>query len=192
LRKRMLACRNALSPQDWISLGGLIQARVLKHPCYLAAGSVALYSAMDKEVDTCALMKYSFQQRKKVFYPKLTGNALPSFARLHSEVDLIAGRYGIPEPTGEDHWTKQAGENLLVLVPGLVFDGRGYRLGRGSGWYDRALQWLGDRAVGIGLAYDFQVVDRLPEQAWDRRVHHVITESRVICCGDTPRPEVFR
>jgi 5-formyltetrahydrofolate cyclo-ligase len=71
---------------------------------------------------------------------------------------------------------------LVVFVPGVVFDLCGNRLGRGGGWYDRILAQL-NRGVFVGLAYDFQVVEKLAAEEWDRKVHFVITENRVIDCG---------
>jgi 5-formyltetrahydrofolate cyclo-ligase len=54
-------------------------------------------------------------------------------------------------------------------------------LGRGGGWYDRLLARLS--GIFIGLAYEFQLVKKLPAEKWDRKVHYIITENRVIDCG---------
>ena len=67
----------------------------------------------------------------------------------------------------------------MFLVPGVAFTPCGVRLGRGVGWYDRALG-RHPRGIRIGLAYGFQVVPRLPEAPWDVRMHAVVTESRSI------------
>jgi 5-formyltetrahydrofolate cyclo-ligase len=77
-------------------------------------------------------------------------------------------------------------EGLIVFVPGLAFDLHGNRLGRGKGWYDRALASLGGQARFIALAFEFQIVDEVPTDSWDRKVHHIITERRIIDCGDLP------
>ncbi len=192
LRRAALTRRSALAPQTWLCWSRLIQAKILERPQYLAASSVALYSPVHNEVETRAILSHAFRHQKKVFYPKLSGNDSQVFARVRSVGDFIVGRYRIPEPAGEVRLTDADCEGLAVIIPGLIFDCRGYRLGRGGGWYDRALRWLGHRSYFVGLAYEFQVVDRLPEQPWDQKVHCVITESRVIDCGDTPQPEVSR
>jgi len=80
--------------------------------------------------------------------------------------------------------TKQRG--MVVFLPGLVFDSLGNRLGRGIGWYDRLLKTMGKGAVFVALAYEFQMVDEVPTEAWDEKVDYVITEKRVIDCGGTP------
>lgn len=70
----------------------------------------------------------------------------------------------------------------VVLLPGLAVDGRGMRLGRGGGSYDRVLARL-DRAgtdpALVVLLYDTEVVDRVPEEPHDRPVHAVVTPSGV-------------
>jgi len=68
---------------------------------------------------------------------------------------------------------------VLFLVPGVAFDARGVRLGRGIGWYDRALE-RHPRSIRVGLAYGFQVVSRLPEAPWDVRMHAIVTEAGLI------------
>jgi 5-formyltetrahydrofolate cyclo-ligase len=192
LRQAARSRRSALAPQTWLCWSRLIQARVLELPQYLAATSVALYSPVDNEVETRAILDHALRQRKKIFYPKHSGKDFPMFIRVFSEGDFIAGPYGISEPAGNVRLTDADREGLAVIVPGLVFDRRGYRLGRGGGWYDRALCWLGQRGFIVGLAYEFQVVDRLPERSWDQKVNYVISESSVIDCGDAPQPEVSR
>ncbi|MGH7795517.1 MAG: 5-formyltetrahydrofolate cyclo-ligase [Candidatus Binatia bacterium] len=190
LRGAALSRRNALSPATCFSWSGLIQVKAIGFPQYQAARSIALYCAVGNEVETRAIRDHAFRHRKKVFCPKFSGADLSVFVELNSEASLIAGGFGVPEPAGDDRLSPADGESLIVFVPGVLFDSLGNRLGRGGGWYDRALQWLGNRGVFIGLAYDCQVVDRLPAQAWDQKVHYVITESRVIDCGLALRPRL--
>lgn len=192
LRRMAQSRRRALTSQTWLCWSRLIQAKAIERPQYLAAASVALYSPVDNEVDTRTIMKHALGSRKKVYYPRLSGTVVPVFARVHSEDDFICGPHGVPEPVGDIRLTGADFENLVVIVPGLVFDRRGYRLGRGGGWYDRALALLGERVCSLGLAYEFQIMDRLPQRSWDQKVDYVITESRLIGCGQVLQPEVSR
>jgi 5-formyltetrahydrofolate cyclo-ligase len=72
----------------------------------------------------------------------------------------------------------------MVFIPGLAFDLEGNRLGRGRGFFDRFLKRLGERVPYVALAYDFQIMEGLPVEKWDERVHHIITEKRIIDCGN--------
>jgi 5-formyltetrahydrofolate cyclo-ligase len=67
----------------------------------------------------------------------------------------------------------------VFLIPGVAFDVRGVRLGRGQGWYDRTLSSCSG-AVRVGLAYELQVVAAVPEEAWDMRMHALATEARLL------------
>ena len=70
----------------------------------------------------------------------------------------------------------------LVLVPALAFDPAGRRLGYGAGFFDRLLKKTS--ALRVGLAFDLQIADRLPEEANDCRVEVIITEKRTIVCSE--------
>jgi 5-formyltetrahydrofolate cyclo-ligase len=192
LRRRAQSHRRALPSHTWFCWSRLIQAQTLEQPQYLAANSVVLYSPVDNEVDTRAIMEHALSSRKKVYYPVLRGTEVPEFAQVYSQNDFIRGPYGIPEPAGDVRLKDADCERLALIVPGLVFDRRGYRLGRGRGWYDRALAWIGQRACSFGLAFEFQLVDRLPERSWDQKLDCVITETEVISCGNVPQLEVSR
>jgi 5-formyltetrahydrofolate cyclo-ligase len=182
LRSAALARRSSLPPETCLSSSRSIQAKAIELPFYLAARSVALYCAVGNEVDTRPLIDHALCHGKKVFCPRSARGDSAFFVRLNSEADLCVGRSGVPEPTG-DAWMSAADiENLVVMVPGVLFDLQGNRLGRGGGWYDRALQWLGEKGLFVGLAYEWQVVVQLPAEVWDQRVHYLITESRVIDC----------
>ena len=105
--------------------------------------------------------------------------------QISSPTELRAERSKIPEPLGVNALSLEGEgnlQNLIVFVPGVAFDLRGHRLGRGSGWYDRILAPLKDQGIFVGLAYDFQVVDQLATETWDQQVHYVITEKRIIDC----------
>ena len=70
----------------------------------------------------------------------------------------------------------------LVIVPGIVFDKKGHRIGYGYGYYDRFLKLLGKNVKKIGFAFEFQLVDKIPEEQHDVPMDVVITEKRVLEC----------
>ncbi|HWP23494.1 MAG TPA: 5-formyltetrahydrofolate cyclo-ligase [Candidatus Binatia bacterium] len=183
LRRQALSRRASLSPDCCLEWSQLVQARALELPEYLGAESVVLYWPVQNEVDTLRIRDQAFREGKKLFYPKLDVPGGPAFARVLSVADFRPGRLGIAEPTGELLTEPAEHGRLIVFVPGLLFDREGHRLGRGGGWYDRALQKLAGRSVFVGLAYDFQIVEGLPAASWDRKVHRIVTQSQVIDCG---------
>jgi 5-formyltetrahydrofolate cyclo-ligase len=182
LRSAALSRRDSLAPADSFLWSGLIQAQALDLQQYLASRSVALYSPVRNEVDTGAILAHALDNDKKVFYPRTSNTDGPGFYRVFSPTELTRGRFGIPEPLELHPLSAADKDGLVVFVPGVVFDLCGNRLGRGGGWYDRILAQL-NRGVFVGLAYDFQVVQKLAAEEWDRKVHFVITENRVIDCG---------
>jgi 5-formyltetrahydrofolate cyclo-ligase len=182
LRGAALSRRSSLSRANCALWSRSIQKRALKLPQYLAARSVALYSSAHNEVDTEAILQDALAAGREVYFPKLN-RVGPEFVRIFSKADLTAGRFGIAEPAGTNRLSLEDCAGLSVFIPGVLFDRRGYRLGRGGGWYDRALAQFGNRAVFIGLAYEVQIVDSLPAESWDQKVHYVITENKVIECA---------
>jgi len=187
LRSAALSRRASMTPADSFLWSSLIQARALELPQYLASRSVALYSPVQNEVDTKAIQRQALDNNKRVFYPKTSKLDGPGFYQIFSPTDLTGGRFAIPEPLEVHPLSAADEENLIVFVPGVVFDRCGNRLGRGGGWYDRKLAQLNNCGVFVGLAYEFQVVEKLASEKWDRKVHFVITEKSVIDCGVRPR-----
>ena len=186
LRAAVAGRRRALAQVDCFLWSGSIQAAAIDIVAYRNAHAVVLYSPVQNEVDTAAILSHALGSNKKVFYPKLSIDGATGFARIRSRSELVLGPHGILEPAGHEMLAPVAGENLVVFLPGLLFDPRGNRLGRGGGWYDRALQELGNRGFYVGLAYEFQLVNSLPAESWDQRVHMIITEKRLIDCGGAP------
>ena len=92
--------------------------------------------------------------------------------------DLLPGYKGIPEPDPKLAHARSipATQLEVVIVPGAVFDRRGYRLGYGGGYYDRFLALEAPQALRIGLCFDLQLVDQLPEEAHDVPMDWLVTE----------------
>ena len=185
LRNATLSQRNSISQSEWLLWSRLIQAQALRLPFYLASRSVALYSPVQNEVSTDALFAHAIAGGRKVFYPKLESGRCLALIQIDSVADLRPGRFGILEPKGVGILSETDRMGLIVFVPGVAFDTRGQRLGRGKGWYDRLLRQLGGNTVFVGLGYEFQIVEEVPTESWDEKVHYVVTEERVIDCAET-------
>jgi 5-formyltetrahydrofolate cyclo-ligase len=97
---------------------------------------------------------------------------------------LIPGVFDILVPPGEDLLTNVSRTDL-VLIPGVGFDQDGHRLGRGRGYYDRALRGVLAGALRVGLAHECQVISHVPVDPHDERVDYIVTEKRLIECVGT-------
>jgi 5-formyltetrahydrofolate cyclo-ligase len=187
LRTTALSRRASLSAADCLIWGRLIQKRAIELPQYEDAHSVGLYSPVQNEVNTNDIMEHALAHKKGVFYPRIDRPDSAGFYRILSAADLKVGRFGILEPGGAHPLSEADREQLIVFVPGVLFDPRGNRLGRGQGWYDRMLTRLDNQGIVVGLAYEVQIVAEMTAEEWDRKVHYIITENRVIDCGVLPQ-----
>ncbi len=155
--------------------------RVAALPPVAGARHVAAYAPVGRELDPDRLVQQALASGVTVYYPKSQGPVLEFLAARPDE--LVTGPHGVPEPTGGT--ALPAAADVVILVPGVAFDARGVRLGRGLGCYDRALANY-PTAFRIGLAYELQILPSLPESPWDERMDVVATEARLII-GE-PRP----
>jgi 5-formyltetrahydrofolate cyclo-ligase len=90
---------------------------------------------------------------------------------------LAPGRFGLLEPVGPRLGATAIGTVDIVVVPALGVARDGIRLGRGGGYYDRALRHARPDAIVVALVFDDEFVDELPAEPHDRRVNAVVTPS---------------
>ena len=175
LRARLRAERERLPPHTAASLAAQACARVLRLPCYEPAAAVVAYAASGNELDPAPVVGAAIAAGKAVYFPRRMGDRL-EFLRSTPD-SLRPAAHGLLEPSGGERLPEGAA-GVVFIVPGVAFDERGARLGRGAGCFDRALPRFAG-AVRIGLAYEFQVLPFLPEAPWDVRMDTVVTETRV-------------
>jgi 5-formyltetrahydrofolate cyclo-ligase len=187
LRVAALSQRDLLPTAKFKALSRSIQARVLGSSLYRFAKGVALYSAVQNEVNTDDIRDDALHTGKTVFFPRLGRSGDLVFVEVQSAAELKPGRLGILEPNGEKLLAQYGDIDLLIVVPGVAFDHNGNRLGRGQGCYDRVLQSSGPRAIAVGLAYEFQLVNSVPVDSWDKQVQFVVTEDRFVDCQGSAR-----
>lgn len=139
------------------------------HPAFEAARTILLYHSLKDEVNTHSFIE-KWSRKKRILLPVVVGNDLELRVYTGSH-DLAIGSYGIEEPTGEPFTNYTAID--LVAVPGVAFDRRGNRLGRGKGYYDRLLSRI-PSAYKIGICFPFQIVEEVPVEAFDIRMDEII------------------
>jgi 5-formyltetrahydrofolate cyclo-ligase len=180
LRKVLTECRRAL-PQAYVAAASRrIQLRLLESRFYQAASTIVLYSAKDNEVGTDLLLADALRTHRRVLLPRV----IPEFRELvlvpvSDRTGLIPGSFGLLEPVGTEIVPVANLGAALFCVPGVAFSPAGQRLGRGGGYFDRTLTALGPRTVTAGLAYSFQLLDRVPESPNDWRLNLIFTESAI-------------
>ena len=150
--------------------------------------TVAAYLSANDEPDTLRLVAWLSARRVRVLLPLLTdgsGHRLPepAWSAYEGPEALRAGPLGLLEPTGTPLPARRLPEAELVVCPGLAANTRGDRLGRGGGWYDRALPHAGQTAPVVVLLNRDEVLDAIPAQPWDRRVDRLATPDELIECA---------
>ncbi len=187
IRAAALRRRDSLSATAREQKSRLIQSRAVEFRVYGDSAAVALYSATGSEVATELIRDHALRAGKELFYPSVAPEGSLRWNRCRLATDFVRGRYGILEPAGSDYRTSLEAAGLVVFVPGVAFDLLGGRLGRGQGWYDRALASFGGAVHTIGLAYETQLEEGpIPTDTWDQRVEYLITEGRIVDCRDRP------
>jgi len=177
IRSRSLDRRRTLDPASYQALSVRAQEQLLVAREFITAGTVGLYSPVRGEVDTSLLCRTLQETGRSPVFPRVVGEHL-EFVRITGTDALTRGSFGVLEPEGEDR-VDMRGIDLLV-VPGVAFDRRGHRLGYGKGYYDRALQEDDSRPLLAGLAFAFQLVERLPAQPHDVQLQMLATETGLL------------
>jgi 5-formyltetrahydrofolate cyclo-ligase len=176
LRREVAAACRGLDVGAAARLAAEVSARAAAIPAVTAARHLVAYAALGREVDPEPVVQVARAAGASVYYPRASGAGL-EFVPAH-RADLVPGPHGVPEPAAGP--SLAAGTpDVVVLVPGVAFDARGGRLGRGLGCYDRALA-AHPTALRIGLAYEVQIVPVVPRSSWDEAMDFVVTDARVL------------
>ncbi len=137
------------------------------------ARNVLVYASLPDEISTVGFID-RWHNEKRLFLPRVNGDDLDILP--YSPADTDKGAFGIEEPMGND--CHDIEDIDLVVVPGVAFDRKGNRLGRGRGYYDRLLNQA--RCPLIGVAYSLQIAEELPAEPHDIKIPVVITEKEII------------
>lgn len=182
LRQRTLGCRDETAESTRRTWSRSITEKLWRVEDFVGAATVLIYVAFRSEVETMPLLWQCLEKGKRVAVPLTDPESmeLRPFAITAPENDLAPGLYGILEPVSERVVAVKPAEIDAVILPGSVFDLRGGRLGYGGGCYDRFLDHDAPLARRIGLAYELQVVDRVPVLPHDKPLHVLVTEKRIM------------
>lgn len=194
LRNELRARRAALTPSQQIHAAHNLLRNLMSLPVFMRSQHIALYWALDGEIDLAPIAEQCWEMGKRCYLPVLHPHQQRQlwFVRYLPDTPLKQNRFQIPEP---DHRTSQKlAAHLLdiVLVPLVGFDATGARLGMGGGFYDSTFAfkkkpetlpastrkpWL------LGVAHACQQIDRLDTADWDIDLEGVVTDKAVIMCN---------
>lgn len=172
IRARIKAQKALLSDDERIQAARAAFALLEQHASFLMASRILMYHSLPDELPTLEFID-KWHGVKQFYLPRVNGVNLDILPYDKSRLRL--GAFHIEEPQGDD--VADVSEIEMIVVPAVAYDRNGNRVGRGKGYYDRLLAT--SRAVKVGLAYDFQVVDEIDAEPHDVRVDVVITERGV-------------
>ena len=174
LRKALLENRSHIPLLSRHVKSRRILLKLSREPIFRKAEHVALYYGIAPEVETKPFLKKALKD-KKIYLPRIGPKKSLALCRVRSlSRDLKKGAYNIMEPkvSCEERPVRQMD---IIILPGVAFDKRGGRLGRGGGYYDRLLRKTG-KVVKVGLCFREQVVKKVPMRAHDMRVDKIISD----------------
>lgn len=179
LRRKTLQIRDEQSLEEIETKSARIVESVLHLREYRESRTIACYVSKGSEVRTPPLIQEALSWGKKVLVPVVSRATMTLlFSEINGLDELTPGAFQIPEPT---HLRIRELDSVdLAIVPGIAWDLSGYRLGWGRGYFDSALKQLSGSAISLGMAFELQVVDRVPREQFDLPVTILVTENRVV------------
>jgi len=173
LRSKILSTLKNQREEERLRKSQIIKDKLLKLKVFKKAKRIMFYLAYNGEVETRGMIKEAIEQGKMVAVPickTKEKKIIP--CKIGQDTKFKKGPYGIKEPIKKIPIPSQTLD--LVIVPGVAFDIKGRRLGRGKGYYDNFLKDLPKKTTSIGLAFDFQIVPYLPCSPHDVPVKRVL------------------
>lgn len=174
LRKEIAFRKTRYPQEDLLSWSNTLLEKLENLPVFLQAQTVLLYYSLKDEVYTHEFVE-KWSKKKNIILPVVIGEYL-ELRCYTGKNDLRKGPYGIEEPTGKIFNDYES--NDLAIIPGVSFDKKGNRLGRGKGYYDRLLPLL-DNSYKIGICFSFQIGEKIPYEKHDIKMDCILTHTEI-------------
>lgn len=173
IRKLIKSRKSQLSGAERIEKSGKALSLLETIPEFANATNSLAYFSLADELYTESFL-HRWHERKHIFLPRVKGDDIEILP--YRPDHMRQGAFGIYEPTGDT----VADISLMdvVIVPGVAFDHRGNRVGRGRGYYDRLLS--GCHAIKIGIGYDFQLLEEITADSHDVTMDYIVTDNEII------------
>ncbi|GAB6412664.1 5-formyltetrahydrofolate cyclo-ligase [Bacillus luti] len=179
LRKQIIEHMNSLSEERYTTLSEQIAFSLYAQKEWAEAKTIGITLSMENEVNTYPIIEKAWEEGKKVVVPKCNKETRTMSFRQISNFDQLETVYmNLREPIPVLTEEVDADEIDLQIVPGVAYTERGERIGYGGGYYDRYLVHY--KGKTLSLAYEFQMVQYIPVEPFDKNVEKIITEKGTI------------
>lgn len=173
IRRRIRNKKNILSDMEKVQSSSTVFEKIEALPEFITAKSVLLYWSLPDELPTHSFI-VKWCKQKQMLLPMVKGDKM-LIKPFTSTDELRRSDMGIWEPETQKEYMKQID---LVIAPGIAFDKKKNRLGRGKGYYDKYFN--GKKVTKIGICYDFQLLENIPVEPFDVKMDMIITPNYTI------------
>ncbi|KKI88613.1 hypothetical protein WQ54_30945 [Bacillus sp. SA1-12] len=169
----------AMTEEEYWSYSKDIQQRLFCLPAWKNAQTIAVTISNGREVDTKRIIEKAWGEKKRIVVPKCDpAGKIMAFRQIASFNQLERVFFGLLEPKVEETVEISPNQIDMMIVPGICFDRKGYRIGYGGGYYDRYLTIYHNDT--LSLAFSTQIVEKVPKEEHDIPVSKIITECEEI------------
>lgn len=170
IRKELLKKRDLQSKEEILEKSRRIKDRLFSLDDFIKLDSILFYYSFRSEARTDVMIE-DVLGKKRVFLPKVEDREIKVY-EIKTQDELEEGFCRIKEPLPKRPILPE--EIKMVIVPGVCFDKRGFRIGYGGGYYDRFLSLHSFQKIGLG--FSLQIIDNVPNMPEDIRMDKIITE----------------
>lgn len=177
VRKKILKKLREQTKEERLRKGRTIKKKIFSLKYFKEAKNIFCFISLKSEVDTREIIIDALKQGKSVFAPRVEQDALRIAEVKDLDKDLEEGPLGVLQPKKSCQPLSSPESLDIAIIPGLAFDEKGVRLGRGKGYFDRFLSQLAGATKTVGIAFDFQILKTIPQDPHDIPVNLVITDN---------------
>lgn len=174
IRKEIAQRKKRLRPEELTLLSQEVMMTLEITGVFVDAKNILIYNNLSDEVETLSFIE-KWNGQKNFYLPAVVDNDLV-FRKFHAHTDFLPSSLGVQEPRGENLVDYSMID--LVIVPGIAFDRKKNRLGRGKGYYDRFLKNIS--VPTIGICFEFQLFDNIPADEKDVKMNMIVSENDFI------------
>ena len=183
LRSQIRKALQTIDPEQFQLSSLHIKEKFFREPSIIEGNTIAITISNKQEIDTKEIIENLWKLKKKVVVPKCNPvDRTMNFYEIENFHQLENVYMDLQEPKPESTRLVHPESIDCIIVPGIVFDNKGYRIGYGGGYYDRYLTKVNGKS--IALAFNTQITENVPAESYDIPVDVIITETKRIDCTE--------